>query len=200
MAKKSRHPAPADTPAEPAAHAETHNSGEPASGFQLPPPNGDTATHAAPVSPQPAVTGSGAPPAAAQPEGIQTNAPAMENTAPPGQTLTTQQLPAPIATINPGGSDTEVRDLAIGFGLVLVVMIAMFFAKNSYANYLVRQRVAPHSANAAGWWLFAAIITLASSAVLAVINFAKFFTPIGSIAFAGIFLLAVVLTIINSRN
>lgn len=97
-------------------------------------------------------------------------------------------------------SDTSSRDLLIGGGILLVLFVAFFFAKNAYANTLVAKRVPPNKANAAGWWLFAFLASLAASVVLVAVNSAKFMTPliIGPLAAVG--LVALVLMFVSGRK
>ena len=97
-------------------------------------------------------------------------------------------------------SDTSSRDLLIGGGVLLVLFIAFFFAKNAYANTLVAKRVPPNKANASGWWLFIFLASLATGVVLAVVNAAKFMTPliIGPVAVVG--LVALVLMLVSGRK
>ncbi len=97
-------------------------------------------------------------------------------------------------------SDTSSRDLLIGGGILLVLFIAFFFAKSAYANTLVAKRVPPNKANAAGWWLFVFLASLATGVVLAAVNSSKFMTPliIGPVAAVG--LVALVLTFISGRK
>ena len=49
---------------------------------------------------------------------------------------------------------TGSRDLAIGGGIIVVLLIAFFFAKQGFTNSLVKKRVSPSKASMAGWWLF----------------------------------------------
>lgn len=97
-------------------------------------------------------------------------------------------------------SDTSSRDLLIGGGILLVLLVAFFFAKNAYANTLVAKRVPPNKANAAGWWLFVFLASLAASVVLVAVNSAKFMTPliIGPLAAVG--LVALVLMFVSGRK
>jgi hypothetical protein len=100
----------------------------------------------------------------------------------------------------PGAADTSSRDLLVGGGILLVLFIAFFFAKNAYANNLVVKRVPPNKANAAGWWLFIFLASLSTGVVLAAVNSAKFLAPfiIGPIIAVG--LLALVLTFVSGRK
>jgi hypothetical protein len=97
-------------------------------------------------------------------------------------------------------SEISSRDLLIGGGILLVLFAAFFFAKNAYANTLVAKRVPPNKANAAGWWLFVFLASLATCVVLAVVNSTKFMTPliIGPVVAVG--LMALVLMLVSGRK
>ena len=97
-------------------------------------------------------------------------------------------------------ADTSSRDLLIGGAILLLLFIAFFFAKNAYANTLVAKRVPPNKANAAGWWLFIVLASLATGVVLVAVNSAKFLAPliIGPIAVVAV--VALVLTFVSSRK
>ena len=99
--------------------------------------------------------------------------------------------PAPTAPGAPGASgapievapvqgapatDTSTRDLAIGGAVFLVLLIVFFFAHNAYSNHLVRRRVAPSSADTAGWLMFFGLAFMSAAAVLAILNASKFLT------------------------
>ncbi len=73
-------------------------------------------------------------------------------------------------------TDTATRDLAIGGGVFLVLLIVYFFVRNAYVHHLVVKRVAPSSAGSAGWLLFVGLAFVSSAAVLAIINASKFLT------------------------
>lgn len=93
-------------------------------------------------------------------------------------------------------SDTSSRDLLIGGGILLVLFVAFYFAKNAYANTLVGKRVPPNKANAAGWWMFVLLSSLATGVVLAAVNASKFMTPLilGPIGAVGLLSLVLMLT------
>jgi hypothetical protein len=105
------------------------------------------------------------------------------------------QIPVTTATSPPVlETDTGARDLAVAGGVLLVLVIAFVFAKNAYAYALVGRKVAPRSANAAGWWLFIALTSLATIAVLGFVNQARFLTlffvvPLGLVALVSLALL-----------
>ncbi len=97
-------------------------------------------------------------------------------------------------------SDTSSRDLLIGGGILLVLFVAFFFAKNAYANTLVAKRIPPNKANSAGWWLFIFLSCLATGVVLVAVNAAKFMTlPIIG-PFVAVGLVALVLMIISGKK
>ena len=91
-------------------------------------------------------------------------------------------------------------NVGIGGGVLLVLFIAFFFAKNAYANTLVAKRIQPGKANAAGWWLFIFLASLSTGVVLAAINAPKFMAPliIGPLTLIG--LIALVLMLLSSRK
>jgi hypothetical protein len=123
--------------------------------------------------------------------------PGASQAAPTAATLTT------VPAINPSGgvkADTGPRDLAIGGGVWLVLVIAFFFAKTGYANMLVGKRVAPRSANASGWWLFILLTSLATGGVLAVVDQERFLAPIYIAGFVGVALLALILMLMTGRR
>lgn len=85
--------------------------------------------------------------------------------------------PAPITGTAIEGapqSDTSTRDLTLGGGIFLVLLLVFFFARGAYVNHLVARRVAPSSAGSAGWLLFIGLSFLSASLVLALINSAKY--------------------------
>ncbi|CDG81700.1 hypothetical protein [Janthinobacterium agaricidamnosum] len=71
-------------------------------------------------------------------------------------------------------TDTSSRELAIGGGIFIVLLVIFFFVRNAYSNQLVRKRVAPSSAESSGWLLFVGMSFVAAAAVLALMNPAKF--------------------------
>lgn len=111
------------------------------------------------------------------------------------------QLPnfaSTMPSVEPEGPQS--RDYAIGGGVLLVLLIAFFFAKNAYANHLASKRVAPGAANAAGWWLFIFLTSLSTASVLAVVNSAKFLSlvfmaPMGIVSIVALFFM-----LTNSRR
>ncbi|MET0321785.1 MAG: hypothetical protein ABW069_13800 [Duganella sp.] len=104
------------------------------------------------------------------------------------------------APVLAGAADTSSRDLLVGGGILLVLFIAFFFAKNAYANTLVVKRVPPNKANAAGWWLFIFLAGVSTAVVLAAVNAAKFMAPLIIGPLAALCLLALVLTFVSGRK
>lgn len=125
--------------------------------------------------------------------------PDAAKTPPPADPASTTETVGDVPVL-PGTADTSSRDLLVGGGILLVLFIAFFFAKNAYANNLVVKRVPPNKANAAGWWLFIFLASLSTGVVLAAVNSAKFLAPfiIGPIIAVG--LLALVLTFVSGRK
>jgi len=123
-------------------------------------------------------------------------APAAPATPATGTAETVESLPATTGA----EVDTSSRDALIGGGVLLVLFIAFFFAKNAYANMLVGKRVPPGKANASGWWLFIFLASLSTGVVLAAINAPKFMAPliIGPLTLIG--LIALVLMLLSSRK
>lgn len=121
-------------------------------------------------------------------------APAAAATPATGTAETVESLPVTTDV------DTSSRDALIGGGVLLVLFIAFFFAKNAYANTLVAKRIQPGKANAAGWWLFIFLASLSTGVVLAAINAPKFMAPliIGPLTLIG--LIALVLMLLSSRK
>ncbi len=78
----------------------------------------------------------------------------------------------------PNASDTASRDLAIGGGIFLILLVVFFFARNAFVNHLVARRVAPSSAGSAGWLLFLGLSFISSAVILAVVNSAQFLSLI----------------------
>lgn len=98
----------------------------------------------------------------------------VASTAPTTSAITS---PAP-ASINLGSQKADSRDVIIGV-VVLVVLAAIFFVvKNAYANWRVRERVAPNRANTSGWFMFLALLLVSVIAVLGFINSAQFMAPL----------------------
>ena len=94
----------------------------------------------------------------------------------------------------------QPRDYAIAGGVLLVLFIAFFFAKNAYANYLATRRVPPGAANAAGWWLFIFLVSLSTASALALVSPIKFLTPLFMLPLGLIALVAIVLMVLSGRR
>ncbi|MGJ9420507.1 hypothetical protein ACHAC9_22525 [Massilia sp. CMS3.1] len=73
-------------------------------------------------------------------------------------------------------TDTSTRDVAIGTGVFLVLLVVYFFVRNAYVHHLVVRRVAPSTAGSAGWLLFVGLTFLSAAVVLAIINASKYLT------------------------
>jgi hypothetical protein len=97
-------------------------------------------------------------------------------------------------------SDTSSRDLMIGGGILLVLFVAFFFAKNAYANTLVGKRIPPNQANAAGWWLFVFLASLSTGVVLTAVNASKFMTPLIIGPVVAVALISLVLLLVSGRK
>lgn len=92
------------------------------------------------------------------------------------------------------------KGVIIGLVVVVLFMVAFFFVKNAYANGLVEKKIAPRRAERAGWWLFVMLTALATTAVFAVVDQARFFTFIFAGPLLVIALVALVLLILGSRR
>jgi hypothetical protein len=97
-------------------------------------------------------------------------------------------------------SDTSSRDMLIGGGVLLVLFVAFFFARGAYANSLVGRRIPPNKANAAGWWLFIFLGSVATGLVLSTINTSRFLTPLMMGPIGAVALLALVLMLVIGRK
>jgi fatty acid desaturase len=73
-------------------------------------------------------------------------------------------------------TDTSTRDVAIGTGVFLVLLVVYFFVRNAFVHHLVVRRVAPSSAGSAGWLLFVGLAFLSAAVVLAMVNAGKYLT------------------------
>lgn len=90
---------------------------------------------------------------------------------------TTSTLVAPVP-LDLGPKKVDSRDALIGVAVLVVLAIIFFVIKNAYANWRVRERVAPSRANASGWFLFLGLLLISAMAVLAVINSGQFLAPL----------------------
>ncbi|WP_414440232.1 hypothetical protein [Burkholderia sp. 22PA0106] len=98
------------------------------------------------------------------------------------------------------GTDTSSRDLMIGGAILLILIVAFFFGKNAYANMLVTKRVPPNKANAAGWWLFIFLTSLATAVVLPAVNPARFLSPLVLAPLGIVAIASLVLAIVSGRK
>lgn len=114
-------------------------------------------------------------------------------TTPSGQVVAVDVMP--MADQGPSS-----RDLLIGGAVLLILMVAFFFAKNAYATSLVRRRVEPRSANAAGWWLWVFLTLLSAGAVLAVVSQSVLMTPFIVIPLGAGAVIALILMLLASRR
>lgn len=121
--------------------------------------------------------------------------PVPVNSAPTATTTETVILP-PGAVV----SDTSSRDLLIGGAILLLLFVGLFFAKNAYANTLVAKRVPPNKANAAGWWLFVSLASLATGVVLSAVSASQFMKPLILGPIGLLSLLAFVLMLLSGRK
>lgn len=124
-------------------------------------------------------------------------APATQTSAAAATQSQIQVLPAETGIDQQG---PQPRDYVIGGGILVVLLIAFFFVKGAYANHLAGKRVSPGPANAAGWWLFIFLSSLAIASVLAITSPVKFLTPLfmGPICIVG--LVAIILVFISGRR
>lgn len=90
---------------------------------------------------------------------------------------TTSTLAAPLQ-LDLGPKKVDSREALIGIAVLVVLAIIFFIIKNAYANWRVRERVAPSRANASGWFLFLGLLLIATMAVLAAINSSQFLAPL----------------------
>ena len=106
----------------------------------------------------------------------------------------------PAIKIDVGSASSSARDMLIGGAILLVLMVAFFFAKNAYANMLVGKRVQPRSANAAGWWLWVFLSLLSVGVILAAVNGSVLMTPfiVGPLALGAI--VALVLMLVSGKR
>jgi predicted anti-sigma-YlaC factor YlaD len=102
--------------------------------------------------------------------------------------------------IDVGSSGPSSRDILIGGAVLLVLMVAFFFAKNAYANLLVGKRVQPRSANAAGWWLWVFLTLLSVGVILAAVSGSVLMAPfiVGPLVLGAI--VALVLMLVSAKR
>lgn len=120
----------------------------------------------------------------------------------PDKPVDTTTTTSPPIKIDLGGlaAGPSSRDLLIGGVVLLVLMVAFFFAKNAYANMLVGKRIEPRSANAAGWWLWVFLSLLSTGVVLAAVSASMLMTPfiVGPLGLGAV--VALVLMLISGKR
>lgn len=90
------------------------------------------------------------------------------------------------------GEQTNSRDALIGGVVLLVLAVVFFVIKNAYANWRVKERVAPSRANASGWFLFLGLMAVATAAVLGFVNSGRFLAPLYLFPLGGLALVSLV--------
>ncbi|TCM67533.1 hypothetical protein EC844_10847 [Acinetobacter calcoaceticus] len=95
--------------------------------------------------------------------------------------------------------ETGARDLMIAGGIIIVLLIAFFFAKRGFTNSLVKKRVSPSKATMAGWWLFIFLASIAIGAVLAAVNPSRFLSLLIFAPLAVVAIVSAVFTFTSSR-
>ena len=113
----------------------------------------------------------------------------------PTSTATSSAIKFEVGATGPGS-----RDFLFGGVILLILMVAFFFAKNAYANMLVGKRVEPRSANAAGWWMWIFLSLLALGVILAAVGGSVLMTPfiVGPLVLGA--LVALVLMLLSGRR
>jgi hypothetical protein len=101
---------------------------------------------------------------------------------------------------NPALEPMASRDLVIGAGVLLVLWVAFFFAKNHYVHSLVSKRVPPSKAESAGWWLFVMLASLSLGVVLVAVNASRFMTPLVLGPLGAVSSLSLVLMLMSRRK
>lgn len=104
--------------------------------------------------------------------------------APAATTSSTLSAPTPMDL---GPKKVDSREALIGVAVLVVLAILFFVVKNAYANWRVRERVAPSRANTSAWFLFLGLLMISAMAVLSVINSGQYvaplyFAPLGGVA------------------
>lgn len=112
----------------------------------------------------------------------------------------TQTSSGVVVNLGTPGVDTSSRDLLIGGGILLVLLVAFFFAKNAYANTLVAKRVPPNKANSAAWWLFVFLASVSTGVVLSAVSASRFMTPLVLGPLAAVGLVGLVLALVTGRK
>ena len=109
----------------------------------------------------------------------------------PSPTTTTLAAPQPLG-LDLGAKKVDSRDALIGVAVLVVLAILFFVIKNAYANWRVRERVAPSRANASGWFLFLGLMAVAAGTVLGFVNSGRFLAPLYLIPLGGLALVSLV--------
>lgn len=123
-----------------------------------------------------------------------------DSAAAPAADAGTQTSSGVVVNLGTPGVDTSSRDLLIGGGILLVLLVAFFFAKNAYANTLVAKRVPPNKANSAAWWLFVFLASVSTGVVLSAVSASRFMTPLVLGPLAAVGLVALVLALVTGRK
>jgi hypothetical protein len=112
----------------------------------------------------------------------------------------TAQVQSSLQQVVQGTANSSSRDLLIAGGAIMVFAIAFFFAKNFYANLLVGSKVPPRKANAAGWWLFILLLSLATVGILAAVNHARLLTLFYVLPLCLVAAVSLILMLVSSRR
>ena len=123
-----------------------------------------------------------------------------ENAAAPTTDAGTQAASTVAVNVGTPGVDTSSRDLMIGGGILLVLLVGFFFAKNAWANTLVAKRVPPNKANSAAWWLFVFLASVSAGVVLSVVSASRFMTPMVLGPLGAVGLVGLVLALVTGRK
>jgi len=92
----------------------------------------------------------------------------------------------------PVNQQTNSRDALIGGVVLLILAIVFFIIRNAYANWRVKERVAPSRANASGWFLFLGLMAVSAGTVLGFVNSSRFLAPLYLFPLGGVALVALI--------
>lgn len=92
------------------------------------------------------------------------------------------------------------KGLAIGLGVLLALMVVFLVLRGMYANYLVAKKVAPPSANQAGWWLFILLASLGAAATFSIVDQARFLSFLYLVPLGIVAVVALSLMVLSSRR
>lgn len=92
----------------------------------------------------------------------------------------------------PVNQQTNSREALIGGVVLLVLAVVFFVVKNAYANWRVKERVAPSRANASGWFLFLGLMAVAAGTVLGFVNSGRFLAPLYLVPLGGLALVSLI--------